>query len=683
MRSISINISKEITIYGVTFALLILLVALPLESRAQTDSLHFDLDETVYVSKKHRSSVKSVDGTSLKVNIAEIQNLPKILGNTDPLSFVKMLPGVQTGSEMDSGINVQGCDNAHNDFSVSGVPVYGATHLFGLFSIFNPSHYTEMTFRHSRSSGADANRLGGVIRMELPDSLEGKVGGEFSAGIMSSQGTLGIRTGKKSYLRLSARRSYLNLLYGRWLSMDNNPMEYGFGDYNLTWSISAGENDKLWIDAYFGNDKAFLGAEKYNIDLNVSWGNLMGALHWLHKGDGFTLKQTAYFTGYRSNARLSQDNSFVYIPASIGSAAYRAKADIGIFSFGADLTAYRIMPQAPEQQGLYGENTAVEIQNGAEADIWADCSYSFNNGIDVSAGLKAEGFFNQEDGLYGGVSPFASVSWNLYRWGRINASYGIQHQYIFQTGISNIGLPMDFWFMAGKYSRPQWAQSAALNYKLEMFGGEIALSADLYYKRLYNQVEYHGDLFDFFTTQYHLQDHILKGKGHNYGVNLMIHKQAGSFTGWISYSLGRALRSFDNPDFPDLYPANHERIHDLSAVASYKWNKWDFAGTFVFSSGRPFTAPESFYITSGGIITNYGKHNGCRLRPYVRLDLSVNRIFRKTDRMENGINLSVYNVLARENEVMWRLRINDNGFAYRPMSLFLKLMPSISYYHKF
>lgn len=660
-----------------------LLAALPLESRAQTDSLYLDMESTTFVGRRHSSSIKSVDAKSLTVDLEHIRNFPQILGNTDPLSFVKMLPGVQTGSEMDSGINVQGCDNAHNDFSISGVPVFGATHLFGLFSVFNPSHYKNMTFRHSRSSGADGNRLGGVIRMEMPDSLNDVTEGEVSVGIMSSQGTVSVKTGQSSYLHMSARRSYLNLLYGRWLVMDGNPFEYGFGDYNLTWSISAGKRDRLWVDAYFGSDKAFLGAENYNINMNVSWGNLMGALHWLHKGDDISLMQTAYFSGYRSSAFLSQDKSYVDIPAYICTVGYKAKAEMDDFSFGADLTAYHIMPQAPAQEGMYGDNADREIQNGAEADIWVDYSHSFENGIGLVAGLKAEGFISPEGSLYGGLSPLASMSWNAYRWGRLNISYGIQHQYIFQSGLSNIGLPMDFWFIAGKYSRPQWSQSAALNYKVEFFGGEVAFSADLYYKRLYNQVEYHGDLFDLFTTEYHLEDHLLKGDGHNYGFNVMLHKQAGNLTGWISYSLGRALRSFDNPDYPGVYPANHERIHDLSAVASYKLKKWDFSGTFVFSSGRPFTAPESFYITSGSIITNYAEHNGCRLRPYIRLDLSVNRILAKNERMENGLNFSIYNALARENEVMWRLRVTDAGFAYRPMSFFMKLMPSISYYHKF
>ena len=65
------------------------------------------------------------------------------------------------------------------------------------------------------------------------------------------------------------------------------------------------------------------------------------------------------------------------------------------------------------------------------------------------------------------------------------------------------------------------------------------------------------------------------------------------------------------------------------------------------------------------------------------MDLSVNFSFRKDGRQENGLNISVYNVLARKNEIMWRLNIDDGTFSYRPMAFFMRMMPSISYYHKF
>ena len=191
-----------------------------------------------------------------------IQSLPKILGNTDPLSFIRNLPGVQTSSEYDSGIHIQGCDNSHNDISLGGVPVFGATHLFGLFSIFNPSHYPKMEFR---SSSGLSNRLGGMLNMELPDTLTENFSGDVNVGIMSAQGTLGIRIGRHSHLRISARNSYMNLLYKRWLKISGSPIRYRFGDYNLTWTYSSGK-DKVWVDSYFGKDNAEITERRFSVD---------------------------------------------------------------------------------------------------------------------------------------------------------------------------------------------------------------------------------------------------------------------------------------------------------------------------------------------------------------------------------------------------------------------------------
>ena len=106
-----IKIRTSIFLFALSFCLMI-----SQEARAQTDSLYLELQGTTFVGREHSSSIKKIDGDGLKVDLKQIQNLPKILGNTDPLSFVRLLPGVQTGSEYDSGINVQGCDNAHNDF---------------------------------------------------------------------------------------------------------------------------------------------------------------------------------------------------------------------------------------------------------------------------------------------------------------------------------------------------------------------------------------------------------------------------------------------------------------------------------------------------------------------------------------------------------------------------------------
>lgn len=230
------------------FALLALPALSGVEAGAQTDSLYMELDSTTLVTRRHTSAIKTVSGGVTQISLSQIQSMPKILGSTDPVNFIKNLPGVQTSSEYDSGIHIQGCDNAHNDISLAGVPIYGANHLFGFFSVFNPSHYTKMSFSRS----ARSNRLGGTLKMELSDTLRHPVSGEVSIGIMSSQGTIGFRCGRKSHLRLSARQSYMNLLYKKWLMIEISPIRYGFGDYNVSWLFTPTPDDRIWLEGYWG-----------------------------------------------------------------------------------------------------------------------------------------------------------------------------------------------------------------------------------------------------------------------------------------------------------------------------------------------------------------------------------------------------------------------------------------------
>lgn len=640
------------------------------------------LDSTTVVSSRNTSTFRQTSEQLMKIDVGMMQSLPKILGNTDPLHFVKLMPGVQTNSEHDSGIHIQGCDAAHNEMSIAGVPLFGVNHMLGLFSVFNPEHFSQMSFAHNSSS----NRLGGMLRMELPDTLKKRISGSVSVGIMSSQGTVGFRIKDRSHLKVSARRSYLNLLYGRWLTLNDSRIKYGFGDYNITYVWDSGTGDRIWADGYFGRDKAGMDEKSYDIGVGLEWGNYMGALHWKHNGDVLTHSHSLYSSGYKSDTDVSQSDARVQLPSFINAAGYRG--DLAWNGLGSELNVvfYHVMPQLPQVSGLFNSTLPQkEVQNALETTLTADYKYEFAHDWCLKAGVKGMLFLDSESELTGNIVPDLSLSYNARRFGKIGVSYNWRQQYIFQAGLSNVGFPIEFWFVAGKYSHPQYSQNISLSYDLKFCREMFAFSCNLYYKQLYNQVEYKGDLFDLFLEEYDLNSSLLKGRGWNYGVNMMLHKQNGALTGWVSYSLGRALRKFNNPEYPGIYPANHERIHELNAVCSYKYKRWDFAGTFTYASGLPFTAPGSYYISSGKIVANYREHNACRMRPYVRLDLSATWVIRKDASQENGINVSIYNVLARRNDVMYRLHISEEGdkFGYSGMSFGLCLVPSISYYHKF
>jgi len=169
------------------------------------------------------------------------------------------------------------------------------------------------------------------------------------------------------------------------------------------------------------------------------------------------------------------------------------------------------------------------------------------------------------------------------------------------------------------------------------------------------------------------------------GASFMLRKQSGRLTGWVAYTLGRSLRRFDHPAYPDVYPANHERRHEFNLVLSWKSGKWDLGGSFVAAEGTPFTAVESMYVVQNQLVCNFGAHNAARFRPYFRLDLSANYyFFQEADGRSCGLNVSVYNATCRRNDIFYRLSFTeDRRFSYSADSFTLSILPSVGFFYRF
>ena len=171
----------------------------------EEDVWNISLDSLVVKSYQNTSLMKTNGNGKVTWNLRQMESLPKILGNADPVRYAQMLPGVQTNNEFSAGLRIQGCDNQHNVITVGEVPIYNINHLLGFFSSFVSSHYPVMELTKSPASVQMANRLGSELTMELPDSIPSSVNGEVSLGLISSQGTLRIPVTRRLGVTLSLR----------------------------------------------------------------------------------------------------------------------------------------------------------------------------------------------------------------------------------------------------------------------------------------------------------------------------------------------------------------------------------------------------------------------------------------------------------------------------------------------
>ena len=667
-------------------------------SAEMTDTLnHYGLQTVEIRGKRLRSPLREIEGSSI-ISMSFMDEMPHILGNADPLHYAQLLPGVQTNSEYDAGLHIQGCDNSHNYVSLSGAPIYNAAHLLGFFSIFNAGHFTEMSLQKSPVSASFPNRLGGRVDMLTPtwlaaeDSLSvGAVHGELSVGPMSSQGTLRLPVGKRSLLLLSARAAYLNLLYSKWLEVDGDEVKYDFSDYNLSYITQLDDANVLKIEGYWGYDNMKIGQASYGLQGKLKWDNTMAALHWYSRskdglnegGKDWSMEQMVYYSRYANRLNVGEYSFQVGMRSFIFDLGYKGNFSWGRWRMGAEVVRHQLLPQDIGISGnLANYQTDTQHQLATEASAYLQYCQPLGEKLLMEMGARVSGYHCQKS--FYRVMPHLKLNYVLSQSAKLNLNLGIRNQYLFQTGFSSAGLPTEFWFAADQNHRPQYACHAALQGEFWFAEKEYRLSVETYYKWLMNQIENNSNMFDILFSSYSFDGSLLHGKGYNYGLNLLLEKRRGKLTGWLSGSWGRAMRKFDGAQYQGWYPAGHERIYELNAVATYRINRRVSLGsTYVLASGTPYTKVNYAYLMSGNLVTEYGPHNGDRVKPYMRLDLSVSYDFATKGKVRSGINFSLYNVTMHGNDLFYRIKVYDNHVRYNAFKFLMPIMPSINYYCKF
>ena len=644
----------------------------------------FNLNKSVITEEYNKPLVLNQRGISGQINTDKLTKIPTILGTPDPLRFVRLLPSVQLNTEVDGGLYMQGSEHSHTLIAQEGVPIYGSGHMLGFFSTFNSPHYSGM--KYATSCGQEG-RIGGMIDMQLADTVARKLSLDTSIGLLSAQGTVDIPMGNSS-LKISARRTYLDLLFGGMLRYEDNAMTYNFTDANVTWTWKPTKRDRIIVDLFGSLDMGIFTGVGLFENMDGRWYNGMGAIHWNHYYSEATLKQTAYYTTSGLDPKIKAFGVFGRLQSYIMDTGYKAKLHWKNWDFGVRYSAYFTQPQNPYTEGHFNDarnNGHIAKEDAMAAAVSAEYSRSLGMWLSLKAGIGADWYLSPQRRSYWGVTPEVSLMADLLEGGKIDFTYGIKRQNLFQTGLTSSGLPSEFWVLAGDIQAPQWAHCFSLAYNNSFWDQMLSISTEVYYKQLYNQLEYIGSLMDMYTGDYSLEGSTLRGDGRAFGLNLMIQKQKGRFTGWISYAWSRSLRTFVNDMHAMEYTSAHERRHELDVVATYDFGRFDVGATFVAASGTPYTRPTSFYMVGSRLVCTYGPYNAEALPAYVKMDLSANWYIRKGPRLTHGINASMYNVLGRVNVVGYGLHYNkeNNTYSFRGNKIQIRFMPSVGYFLKF
>lgn len=661
---------------------LLSLCAIPLY--AQSDSLSIHLIDEVVVEEVRQPLVQyNMFGTSYW-SMKAMKAMPM----NDPLRNIQLLPGVQTASDNVGGVFVQGCDNSHNYTTINGAPVYYPMHLLGFFSTFNGAYFKNLTFNKSINLTA-ANRLGAEVGVECADTLPKRVGGDVDLGLLTAQGAISVPLGDKLCFSLAGRYSDVNLIYDGLINLvDSKHISYRFYDVNMSLLYKPTYKDVISVDYYQGFDYAGFDLLFYEVFSRLSWGNQVASINWNRKNGRLTQDYLLYYSSYHSALDITQMNNKGYLPSNIQTIGAKSEmchmSNDCFFTYGAELMHHAIVPQAPQVTGELGDfRTPQVLLRAAEGALYAQVDYMLGEGVELIGGLRTSGFYH--DRWRVGIDPRLTLRYqpsNITAW---QLTAGTYTQYLHQVGFSSNGLPSEFWIPSDHDIAPQHAGKVSLALQQDVLNKRYRISVESYFSRLTAQVEYKGNALGLITQVYDLADNLIVGDGYNYGVDLMLQKNVGKLTGWISYSWAKAPRSFVRDGELVTYPSVHNRVHDINAVINWHINdKWNFSATYVFATGTPYTEIKSGYILGESGIVQLGKYNGSRYPVLNRLDLGIGYQLPSVRQITHSIKFAVYNATFAKNPVSYNYNNYKGNVLYkRPIYIFTTAIPSISYFLHF
>lgn len=656
-------------------------------AQSPADSLHRVMKE-VKVQAGHAQTLRDNGEGRIYWDMASLEDMPHLLGTADPLRCLQLLPGVSTNNDYSAGIHVQGCSPAHTLLEIDGAPVFNPSHLLGLFSVLTPSHFRGMSLTKSRHGASFGDYLGGHLVFHPTDSIARALHLNATISFMESEGTLTLPAGRNSTLYVSARGSYLNLLYGDLMDIDEMKMDYGLQDYNLTYIVKAGERDKLQFNFYHGKDRTTMLQKDFQSNMYMNWQNTLGSLNWLHGSRRSIMRQSAFLSRYTNEMGLDigsihlDQTSEIFQAGYKGSIQHTARRTEWNAGLAYDYTVLRPMGFRVYGSFLQNENPAVR-EEAHEAAAYADVKFRLSSHVSIESGLRLSAYLRNGN-AYVHPAPRITVQWQPASPHSLFLHYGMYHQYLHRITLSNCGMPIDFWTSSSPSARPEEAHSVTAGYRFVSPRNTYEVGIEVYYKQLKGQYEYHGSILDIVTQTYDMARSLSAGNGRNYGMDILLKRNRGRLTGWLSYSLSRSKRQYHTDNSTQWYNSAFERRHDLSVVAEYKLTPhWSVGGDFVYASGTPYTGVRSMYMLNLNLVNEYGKHNGSHLPPTHRMDLSLTYRFARHKKTEQSLNLSVFNVYAHRNVLFRYMDFKENHYGYRSVYSLCRILPSIGYSIKF
>lgn len=675
------------------------------------------LEEVVITDKEPSSNVTELKMSSEKMSVEMIRKLPQLFGEVDVVRSIMLLPGIQNAGEGTTGFYVRGGGQDQNLILLDEAPVYNASHFLGFFSVFNSDAIKDVEIYKGGIPAQYGGRLSSLLDIRMKEGNAKKFSASGGIGTISSRLTLEAPIIKdKSSFMISGRRTYADVFLKMAPNEDLRNNKLYFYDLNTKINYTLNDKNRLYASAYFGRDK-FGFADLFSL----GWGNATGTLRWNHLyNDKLFSNTTAYFSNYDYALTIEAGVSNFKWSSNMQEAG--VKQDFSWYAnnnnkvqFGAQ-GAYRIFKPGKLEpistNSIFGE---LESQKkyGAEYALYISNKQKISSRITLDYGLRFSVYQNLGPGdvyqyidddprkdttgrktydkleayqTYAGFEPRVAAMYMLTDVSSVKMNYNRTRQYIQLASNSTSALPTDIWIPSSPYIKPQIADQVAAGYFRNFRNNMFEASGEIYYKEMSNQVDFRDNAQVFFNER--IESELLEGRGRAYGTELMVKKQSGKTTGWISYTLSRTERKINGLNDEKWFPARYDRTHSANLIISQQLTqRFSISLAWVYATGNAVTFPAARYEYNGQIVPLYTERNGFRMPAYHRGDLSatLNSKIKEGRKWNSNWNFSIYNFYMRKNAFSIYFRPNkDQPRQTEAVKVYLfGIIPSVTYNFNF
>jgi hypothetical protein len=648
------------------------------------------------------SNVRGMQMGYDRLSIKTIKEIPAVMGERDLLKVAQMLPGVQNVGEGSSGFNIRGSSADQNMFFINKVPVYNTSHLFGFFSAFNSDILNDFSLYKCNIPAKYGGRLASFFDITSRQGNHRKytARGGISpvTGHITAEGP--IMKDKSSFI-VAARSTYSDWILSRLNDHELRKSNARFYDLAGNLTFEPGQNDLIKLFGYYSNDNFTLASSNHYLYYNTG-----ASLEWNHR---FSLKLSSntslIFARYAfqntdtSNAVLGYHHGYIIDHYELKTDFTWIPSDKHLINYGLDVIRYGLDRGNIVPVGDKSEKSPVGLgrEKGLEGALYFSDEYQLNRRLSLYAGIRYSiyGYLgpstvydynpgsprsieyitdtsyysnNQLVKLYSGPELRAALNYRTGNNSSVKLSYNRTRQYIFMLSNTIAISPTDQWKLCDRYIKSPYGDQYTIGYYRDVLKIGLSLSGELYFKKTFNVVEYQ-DGADF------LANPLIETQG----LELMLRKNTGKLTGWLSYCYSRSsilvngTNAWEKINNGERFPSDYDKPHALNTVMNIRLNRQlSISSNIVYSTGRPVTYPISIYYVEGKEFIYYSSRNKFRIPDYFRMDLSINieGNLKAAKQAHSYWMLSFYNLTGRKNAYSVFFKSEDGIIKGYKMSIF-------------